>query len=179
MPDSRHLVRAANRTQANHRLVALVGAEVGRQVTVREANAHRAAKVRGEPSPLSRDVEPRGGRRPGRPRVDELSPEERAAIAVPGSEHFLTHDRVVEFDPEDCRRIGQLLAKVNDFKVYTPSSTVVLNLTTTMDHLGTVMDAARLSRGHPLLVTLDELFPPGLPDVPLDASDVDDEWVTG
>lgn len=128
------------RNQQNHRLRARVSKEEGRAVKLVEARSALVAK----------QDENLGKRLP-----NAQDPRE---FIVKGITGHLTHDRVLDFQPEDAQFVGDLVVEVADMKVY-KGGTVVLNVQTTDDFLDTITDAIRLSRGHPLFCRLFELFP--------------------
>lgn len=88
---------------------------------------------------------------------------DEAAEAAKSIARYLVVDREVLFPEEDRRRIGQVLGKVMDMKTVR-GATVQLTIQTTRDFAHTLTDAALLSVGHPLLITLDELYPPKGPN---------------
>src|SRR5262245_40739801 len=93
--------------------------------------------------------------------VDKARDHRRAqkASPIPGGVPYRVTDRVVCFEAADCRRVGQVLARVVDYKILS-AGLAQLSLQTSGDEFAhTLTDAAIISRAHPLLVTLDELFP--------------------
>lgn len=81
------------------------------------------------------------------------------ASPIPEGVPYRVADRVVEVDAKETRRLGQVLARVVDYKVLS-AGFAQLSLHTTGAEFGhTLTDAALISRAHPLLVTLDELIP--------------------
>jgi hypothetical protein len=81
----------------------------------------------------------------------------------PGSDSgYVVRDRAVEFDPADSRRIGQVLARVSDLKARQGYVALVLEASAEFGHC--LFDASQVSRSAPLLVTLDELYPPAEED---------------
>ena len=81
------------------------------------------------------------------------------ATSVPDGVPYRVADRVVDFEASDCRRLGQLVARVVDFKVVRGGLALLSLQTSAADFRHVLVDASLVSQGHPLLVTLDELFP--------------------
>lgn len=127
---------AAVRTATNHKLVAEASAALGRKVTVREAVAWR-----------------KGANEDGT-RHDQRRPEPPAP-----ADTYIVEDRQVVLPPDQLRMMGSMLARVLDMKVIR-GGVVQLSLQTSTDFAHLVTDASMVSRGHPLLVTLQEYVPP-------------------
>lgn len=120
---------AAERTRQNQRLVEQVSAELGRRVTVREAQAHRRAQRDGTVD-TPRRGSPRGG----------------------GESHLIP-DRELDLTDEQVEYIGKLIAKVEDFKIMR-GVTASLSLTTSIDFRHLLVDAATVSRSELLVCVL-------------------------
>lgn len=117
---------------------------------------------------------------------------------IRGITDYITQDRVLDFEPNEVRFIGDIMCEVSDVKFYR-GGTLVINLQTTDEHLETLTDAVRLSRAHPLMLRMFELMPklaspwadgthpddpnPATPGMPhsfnrTDTADPDDAWET-
>lgn len=127
---------AAERTAQNHRLVEAVSEELGRPVTVREAQAHRRAQRAGLPSGDIADL-----------------PKRSNAPKAGGGVAHLIEDSPVDLDDEEVEFIGLLKAKVEDFRMLR-GTTAVLNLTTSREFRHLLVDAATVSRADLLVVVM-------------------------
>ena len=95
----------------------------------------------------------RAGRPVGVREAARLRKEQNAAAPPAG---FLMEDRSVNVEGREMRRVGQVLAKVTDLKQLR-GAMLSLNLETDLEFGHLLMDAARISNGRYLLVTLDEI----------------------
>ena len=129
---------AAERTRQNQRLVAEVGAELGRPVTVREAQAHRRAQ-RGLDAPPTGTTPPVSGASAGSPRG--------------GGTAHLVKDRPLDLTGDEVEYIGTLLAQIEDFRIIR-GVTASLSLTTSPDFRHLLVDAALVSRADLLVCDL-------------------------
>jgi len=135
---ARQQTDAAERTQQNKRLVGRASKEAGTAVSRR----------------MAQQVVSNSSRALTHPQQVE-DPREYILRGITG---YLTTDDILQFEPDEVRFIGDIPVEVNDMKFYR-GGTLVLNLQTTDDFMRTLTDAARLSRGHPLLCRMYEMFP--------------------
>lgn len=131
---------ASERNQQNRRLVGRASKEAGKAVPVRGA--------------LATVTRPNEGRR----NILPQRPDDPREFIVRGVTEQLTHDKQLDFKQDEVRFVGDIIVEVNDMKTYR-GGTVTLNVQTTDDFLDAIVDAIRLSRGHPLFCRLFELFP--------------------
>lgn len=123
---------AAERTAQNHRLVAEVSAELERDVTLAEAQAHRRAQRQGLDGAKIRG-NPRGGKDKGAAHLIEDTP--------------------VDLTDEAVEYIGTLKARVEDFRIIR-GITSSLSLTTSNEFRHLLVDAATISRSDVLVAVL-------------------------
>ena len=138
---------AAERTRQNQRLVGRASMEAG--VSVGRPTA--LARASGKPTDV---VYPQQNHRLVHPKT----PAEPREFITRGITGQLTHDRELDFEPHEVSFVGDIIVEISDIKFYR-GGTVVMNVQTTDDFMDTIVDAARLSRGHPLFCRLFELFP--------------------
>jgi hypothetical protein len=81
------------------------------------------------------------------------------AEPLPPKFKYRIEDRVLTFDAGDARRIGQIVARVVDYKIVRGGLALLSLQTYAADFAHTLTDASLVSQAHPLLITLDELFP--------------------
>lgn len=129
---------AAERTQQNQRLVGRASKDAGMLATVRTAQQAIRGQKAGSLHP----------RRPADPRE----------FIVRGITQSFTRDRELGFRPDEVRFVGDIIVEINDIKFYR-GGTLVMNVQTTDDFMDTIVDASRMSRGHPLFCRLFEMFP--------------------
>lgn len=127
---------AAERTEQNRRLVAQVSAEIGRKVTVREAEAYRRAQRQGLDGAVVT------GEQRGNPRGGKDS---NAA--------YLIEDTPVDLTDEQVVYIGTLKARVEDFRILR-GHVSALTLTTSTEFRHLLVDAATISRSDLLVAVL-------------------------
>lgn len=104
--------------------------------------------------------------------VREAARQRQARKASPLGEDvpYRVVDRVVEYEAQECKPLGEVLARVVDFKILSPGF-AQLSLQTTGSEFGhTLTDASLISRGHLLLVKLFELVPDPTAGSPADAT---------
>jgi hypothetical protein len=106
---------------------------------------------------VAEEVSAELGRRVGQREATRHRQAEKQRPAPWADTRFVVKDRVVDVDPADCRRVGQLVGRVLDLKVARGSyGTMTLQVAPEFWH--TVLDAVQLS-GHTLLITIDDLDP--------------------
>lgn len=142
-PGGRQQTRAPERTEQNHRLKERVAAELGRPVSVREAERYRRAQRQ---AGLWDDAAPA----PNGTGVPRGTLENRGSAVT-----RLVEDRRLDFlTDDDLSPVGRLLGRVLDGKV--TRGYLTLTIQTAPDYAHTVADAVLLS-GHLLLVTLHQV----------------------
>ena len=94
--------------------------------------------------------------------VDKARDIRRAQKAkpIPEGVPYRVVDRVVEYDEAECRPVGEILARVVDFKIINAGFAQLSLHTSASEFAHTLADAAVISKAHPLLVKLYELVPP-------------------
>jgi len=139
---------AAERTRQNQRLVAEVGAELGRRVTVAEAVAHRRAQRGGEPPTPPGDGQ-NGGTPP--PTLSDFAAQRGNPVG--GHAAHLIKDRTIDLTDVEVEYVGTLLAQVEDFRIVR-GVTAALTLTTSTDFRHLLVDASLMSRADMLVCDL-------------------------
>lgn len=81
------------------------------------------------------------------------------ASPIPEGVPYRVKDRVVEYDAKECRPVGEILARVVEYKILSAGFAQLALHTSASEFSHALADAAVISKAHPLLVKLYELVP--------------------